>query len=95
MKLLSEIPEGTRISAEAIRANLMCSVLTTLGIVIGIVTVTLMATAREALNGAWSGRERTGGAHAVETVRGNRLGHVAHGGRVAVGRDFGEGALVP
>src|SRR5664279_1150983 len=53
MKLLSEITEGTRISAEAIRANLMRSVLTTLGIVIGIVTVTLMATAMEGLNGAF------------------------------------------
>ena len=53
MKLLSEITEGARISAEAIRANLMRSVLTTLGIVIGIVTVTLMATAMEALNGAF------------------------------------------
>ena len=53
MKLLAEITEGARISAEAIRANLLRSVLTTLGIVIGIVTVTLMATAMEALNGAF------------------------------------------
>jgi putative ABC transport system permease protein len=53
MNLLSEITEGTRISWEAVRANLLRSVLTTLGIVIGIVTVTLMATALEALNAAF------------------------------------------
>jgi putative ABC transport system permease protein len=53
MKLLAEITEGTRISWEAVRANLLRSVLTTLGIVIGIVTVTLMATALEALNAAF------------------------------------------
>ena len=53
MKLLSELTEGTRISWEAIRGNLLRSVLTTLGIVIGIVTVTLMATAMEGLNGAF------------------------------------------
>ncbi|MEA3210906.1 MAG: putative transport system permease protein [Chthoniobacter sp.] len=53
MNLLSEITEGTRISWEAIRGNLLRSVLTTLGIVIGIVTVTLMATAMEGLNGAF------------------------------------------
>jgi putative ABC transport system permease protein len=53
MNLLSEIKEGTRISWEAIRGNLLRSVLTTLGIVIGIVTVTLMATAMEGLNGAF------------------------------------------
>ena len=53
MNLLAELTEGTRISTEAIRANLLRSVLTTLGIVIGIVTVTLMATAMEALNGAF------------------------------------------
>jgi putative ABC transport system permease protein len=50
MNLLTEITEGTRISWEAIRGNKMRSVLTTLGIVIGIVTVTLMATAMEGLN---------------------------------------------
>ncbi len=53
MNLLSELTEGARISWEAIRANLLRSVLTTLGIVIGIVTVTLMATAMEGLNGAF------------------------------------------
>jgi putative ABC transport system permease protein len=53
MTLLAELKEGTRISWEAIRGNLLRSVLTTLGIVIGIVTVTLMATAMEGLNGAF------------------------------------------
>src|SRR4030095_5991225 len=50
MKLGVEIKEGIRISIEAIRGNLMRSTLTTVGIVIGVVTVTLMATALEALN---------------------------------------------
>ena len=50
MNLLAEIREGFGISWDAIRANKMRSVLTTLGIVIGIVTVTLMGTAIEGLN---------------------------------------------
>lgn len=50
MRFFSEIEEGLRISWEALRGNLMRSVLTTVGIVIGIVTVTLMATALEFLN---------------------------------------------
>ena len=40
MKLGVELKEGARISVDAIRSNLLRSVLTTLGIVIGIVTVT-------------------------------------------------------
>ena len=39
-----ELKEGLAISFQAIRANKMRSVLTTLGIVIGIVSVTLMGT---------------------------------------------------
>ncbi len=50
MNILSEIREGFGISWAAIRANKLRSVLTTLGIVIGIVTVTLMGTAIEGLN---------------------------------------------
>ncbi len=50
MNLLTELKEGLMIALEAIRANKMRSVLTTLGIVIGIVTVTLMGTAIEGLN---------------------------------------------
>jgi putative ABC transport system permease protein len=53
MTLLTELKEGLGISWSAIRANKMRSVLTTLGIVIGIVTVTLMGTAIEGLNGAF------------------------------------------
>lgn len=53
MKLVDfgyELKEGLAISFQAIRANKMRSVLTTLGIVIGIVSVTLMGTAIEGLN---------------------------------------------
>ena len=53
MNVFAELAEGTRISWEAVRGNLLRSVLTTLGIVIGIVTVTLMATAMEALDAAF------------------------------------------
>jgi putative ABC transport system permease protein len=53
MNLLTELNEGLAISWAAIRANKMRSVLTTLGIVIGIVTVTLMGTAIEGLNRAF------------------------------------------
>jgi len=53
MRLGAELREGTRIAWDAIRSNLLRSVLTTLGIVIGIVTVTLMATAIEGLNSAF------------------------------------------
>ncbi len=50
MNWFAELIEGLRISFAAIRANKLRSVLTTLGIVIGIVTVTLMGTAIEGLN---------------------------------------------
>jgi putative ABC transport system permease protein len=50
MNFLTELREGLLISWSAIRANKLRSVLTTLGIVIGIVTVTLMGTAIEGLN---------------------------------------------
>jgi len=49
----AELREGLGISWAAIRANKMRSILTTLGIVIGIVTVTLMGTAIEGLNRAF------------------------------------------
>jgi putative ABC transport system permease protein len=50
MHFLQEIGEGLVISLRAIRANKMRSVLTTLGIFIGILTVTVMATAIEGVN---------------------------------------------
>ena len=53
MNLLTELKEGLGISWDAIRANKLRSVLTTLGIVIGIVTVTLMGTAIESLNASF------------------------------------------
>ncbi|MGA2751402.1 MAG: ABC transporter permease [Verrucomicrobiota bacterium] len=53
MNILVEVKEGLSIAWEAIRANKMRSVLTTLGIIIGIVTVTSMATAIDALNRAF------------------------------------------
>lgn len=53
MNVLTELREGLAISWSAIRANKMRSVLTTLGIVIGIVTVTLMGTAIQGLNNSF------------------------------------------
>jgi putative ABC transport system permease protein len=50
MNFFTELREGLAISWGAIRANKMRSILTTLGIVIGVVTVTLMGTAIEGLN---------------------------------------------
>ncbi|MCU0785569.1 MAG: ABC transporter permease [Verrucomicrobia bacterium] len=53
MNLFAEIREGLRISLGTIRANKMRAGLTTLGIVIGIVTVTLMGTVIEGLSRAF------------------------------------------
>src|SRR5689334_3189676 len=53
MNLLAELKEGLGISWSAIRANKMRSILTTLGIVIGIVTVTLMGSAITGLDRAF------------------------------------------
>jgi putative ABC transport system permease protein len=53
VNLFSEFREGLSISWGAIRANKMRSVLTTLGIIIGIVTVTLMGAAIRGLNTAF------------------------------------------
>src|SRR5213082_1953537 len=53
MNIATEIREGLTISWSAIRANKLRSVLTTLGIIIGIVTVSLMATAIQGLNMAF------------------------------------------
>lgn len=51
---LAQLREGLFISFHALRANKMRSVLTTLGIVIGIVSVTLMGTAIEGLDRAFN-----------------------------------------
>jgi putative ABC transport system permease protein len=53
VSIFVEIKEGLSIAWDAIRANKMRSVLTTLGIIIGIVTVTAMGTAIDALNRAF------------------------------------------
>ncbi|HEY3863113.1 MAG TPA: ABC transporter permease [Verrucomicrobiae bacterium] len=53
MRILLEFKESLLIAWDAVRANKMRSVLTTLGIIIGIVTVTSMATAVDALNRAF------------------------------------------
>jgi putative ABC transport system permease protein len=52
--VFAEFKEGMGIAFAAIRANKMRSVLTTLGIVVGIVSVTLMGTAIEGLNRAFN-----------------------------------------
>jgi putative ABC transport system permease protein len=54
MNFLTELREGLLISWSAIRANKLRSVLTTLGIVIGILTVTMMGTAIEGLNNSFT-----------------------------------------
>ena len=51
---LGEFREGLLIALTAIRANKMRSILTALGIIIGIVSVTLMGTAIEGLNRAFN-----------------------------------------
>jgi putative ABC transport system permease protein len=71
MNLLAEIREGLGISWDAIRANKLRSVLTTLGIVIGVVTVTLMGTAIEGLNTAFLKSISSLGADVFYVQRGN------------------------
>lgn len=53
MRLTTEFAEGLRISFAALMANKMRASLTTVGIVIGIVTVTLMSAAIEGINRAF------------------------------------------
>jgi putative ABC transport system permease protein len=53
VNIFTDVKEGLANAWDAIRANKMRSVLTTLGIIIGIVTVTAMATAIDALNQAF------------------------------------------
>ncbi|HYE30824.1 MAG TPA: ABC transporter permease [Methylomirabilota bacterium] len=55
MNFFTDLIEGLKISWSALAANKLRSGLTTLGIVIGIVTVTLMGTAIEGLNRAFTG----------------------------------------
>src|SRR5580692_4591907 len=53
MKFFDELIEGFGISFDAVRSNKMRSTLATLGIVIGVVTVTLMGAAINGLNKAF------------------------------------------
>jgi putative ABC transport system permease protein len=65
MYFLTELKEGLLIASRAIRANKMRSALTMLGIVIGIVSVTLMATAIEGVNRAF---ERSAAAFGTDVL---------------------------
>ena len=69
MNFFTELREGLLISWSAIRANKLRSVLTTLGIVIGIVTVTLMGTAIEGLNRSFMNSVSTIGADVLYVNR--------------------------
>jgi putative ABC transport system permease protein len=69
MNLLAELREGVLIAGGAIRGNKMRSVLATLGIVIGIVTVTLMGTAITGLNKAFLGSISTLGADVMHVSK--------------------------
>src|SRR4051812_3282677 len=53
MNFFVELKEGLSIAWDAIRANKLRSILTTLGIVIGIVTVTLMGSAINGMDKAF------------------------------------------
>ena len=53
MNFLTELKEGLWISWDAIRAHKLRSTLTTLGIIIGVVTVTLMGTVIQGVNSAF------------------------------------------
>src|SRR5690349_24131108 len=67
----SEIREGLLFAFDAIWANKLRSVLTTLGIVIGIVTVTLMGTAIEGMNRAFVKNISGIGADVLYVTRGS------------------------
>ena len=71
MNFFTELLEGLSISWSAIRANKLRSVLTTLGIIIGVVTVTLMGTAIEGLNLAFMKTISFTGADVLYVDRGN------------------------
>ena len=75
MNLLAEIREGFGISWAAIRANKMRSGLTTLGIIIGIVTVTLMGATITGLDRAFLKSISALGADVFYVQRFNWLTH--------------------
>jgi putative ABC transport system permease protein len=73
MNFFTELREGLVISWSAIRANKLRSCLTTLGIIIGVVTVTLMGTAIEGLNRSFTDSLSTIGADVLFVDRFNWL----------------------
>jgi putative ABC transport system permease protein len=73
MNFFTELKEGLAIAWDAIRANKMRSLLTTLGIIIGIVTVTLMGTAIDSMNKAFHKNIAVIG---VDTLFVNRIGWI-------------------
>ena len=75
MNFATEIKEGLKISWGAIRANKLRSALTTLGIIIGVVTVTLMGTAIEGLNRAFLKSISIIGADVLYVQRFNWMNH--------------------
>jgi len=75
MNFLTELREGLRIAWDAIRANTLRAALTTLGIVIGIVTVTLMGTAIEGLDRSFVNSISFLGADVLYVSKGSWLIH--------------------
>jgi putative ABC transport system permease protein len=75
MNLLAELREGLAIAFAAIRANKLRAGLTTLGIVIGVVTVTLMGTAIEGLDRYF---QKTVGFIAADTLYVRRMPWMIH-----------------
>jgi putative ABC transport system permease protein len=73
MNFFTELREGLLISWSAIRANKLRSFLTTLGIIIGVVTVTLMGTAIQGLNRSFTDSLSTIGADVLFVDRFNWL----------------------
>lgn len=73
MNFLIELKEGLGIAWDAVRANKLRSALTTLGIIIGVVTVTLMATAIDSMNHAFHKSISAIGADALFV---NRIGWI-------------------
>src|SRR5687767_15059430 len=71
MRIGTEILEALRISGAAVRANKLRSALTTIGIVIGIVTVTLMGTAIEGIQRAFKQSISTLGSDVMYVQRGS------------------------
>lgn len=73
MSFLVDLKEGLSIAWDAIRANKLRSLLTTLGIIIGVVTVTLMGTAIDSMNRAFHDSISVIGA---DTLYVNRIGWI-------------------